>query len=132
MGDWILASQTHTVIVVDAQGKVVEDFQFEHSARGWKQFRERLQPYGSIPFAIETSQGAAVEQLLEAGMIVYPLKPKSAQAYRDRKGPRAGSKTITWMPGVLPMLAAWTARAGSHCDRRTRSSRNCACCAAMK
>jgi hypothetical protein len=34
-----------------------------------------------------TSQGAAVEQLLEAGMIVYPLNPKSAQAYRERKAP---------------------------------------------
>jgi Transposase len=81
--DW--ASQKHAVVVVDRQGKVVEDFEFAHSAAGWKQFRERLQPYGSIPFAIETSQGAAVEQLLEAGMIVYPLNPKNAQAYRDRK-----------------------------------------------
>jgi hypothetical protein len=28
-----------------------------------------------------------VEQLLEAGMQVYPLNPKSAQAYRERKAP---------------------------------------------
>jgi transposase len=34
-----------------------------------------------------TSQGAAVEQLLEAGMVVYPVNPKSAQAYRQRKAP---------------------------------------------
>ena len=87
--DW--ANQKHAAVVVDAQGKVVEDFEFEHSAAGWKSFRERLQPYGSIPFAIETSQGAAVEQLLEAGMIVYPLSPKSAQAYRQRKAP-SGAK----------------------------------------
>ena len=78
--------------MVDAQGKVVEDFLSEHSARGWKQFRERLQPYGSIPFAIETCQGAAVEQLLEAGMIVYPLNPKSAQAYRERKARERGQR----------------------------------------
>jgi transposase len=83
--DW--ASQKHTVVVVDTQGRVVEDFEIEHSALGWKKFRERLQGYGSIPFAIETSQGAAVEQLLEAGMKVYPLNPKSAQAYRERKAP---------------------------------------------
>jgi len=38
-------------------------------------------------FCIETSQGAAVEQLLEAGMVVYPLNPKSAQSYRERKAP---------------------------------------------
>jgi hypothetical protein len=59
--DW--ASQKHSVIVVDPQGKVLEDFEIEHSALGWKKFRERIQPYGSIPFAIETSQGAGVAWL---------------------------------------------------------------------
>jgi transposase len=83
--DW--ASEKHCVIVVDQAGEVIEEFQIEHSALGWKKFREKLQPYGSIPFAIETSQGAVVEQLLEAAMIVYPLNPKSAQAYRQRKTP---------------------------------------------
>jgi hypothetical protein len=83
--DW--ASQIHCVVVVNQTGKVIEDFSIEHSALGWKKFREKLEPYGSIPFAIETSQGAAVEQLLEAGMMVYPLNPKSAQAYRERKAP---------------------------------------------
>jgi transposase len=83
--DW--ASEKHSIIVVDQAGKVIEDLQIEHSALGWKKFRQKLQPYGSIPFAIETSQGAAVEQLLEAGMVVYPLNPKSAQAYRERKAP---------------------------------------------
>ncbi len=34
------------------------DCEIEHSALGWKKFRERMRPYGSIPFAIETSQGA--------------------------------------------------------------------------
>ena len=83
--DW--ASETHTIIVVDQTGKVIEDFQIEHSASGWKKFAQKLQAYGSIPFAIETNQGAVVERLLEAGMIVYPLNPKSAQAYRQRKAP---------------------------------------------
>ena len=83
--DW--ASEKHYVIVVDQAGKVIEEFQIEHSALGWKKFREKLQPYGPIPFAIETSQGAVVEQLLESAMIVYPLNPKSAQAYRQRKAP---------------------------------------------
>ena len=83
--DW--ASEKHRVVVVDCHGKVIEDFEIEHSALGWKKFRERMKPYGSIPFAIETSQGSAVEQLLEAGMKVYPLNPKSAQAYRERKAP---------------------------------------------
>src|SRR6202048_5508237 len=38
-------------------------------------------------FAIETNQSAGVEKALEAGMDVYPLNPKSAQAYRERKAP---------------------------------------------
>jgi Transposase/Transposase IS116/IS110/IS902 family len=87
--DW--ASKKHSVIVVNEVGQVIEQFEIEHSALGWKKFREKLQPYGSIPFAIETSQGTAVEQLLEAGMMVYPLNPKSAQAYRERKAP-SGAK----------------------------------------
>jgi hypothetical protein len=87
--DW--ASEKHSVILVDQAGKVLESFEIEHSALGWKKFRQKLQPYGSIPFAIETSQGVAVEQLLEAGMMVYPLNPKSAQAYRERKAP-SGAK----------------------------------------
>ena len=52
--DW--ASLKHSVIVVDLQGKVLEDFEIEHSALGWKKFRERIQPYGFIPFAIRTSR----------------------------------------------------------------------------
>jgi transposase len=83
--DW--ASQKHNVVVVDAGGKVLEAFEIEHSASGWKKFREQMAPYGSIPIAIETSQGIAVEQLLEAGMVVYPINPKSAKAYRERKAP---------------------------------------------
>jgi transposase len=83
--DW--GSEKHCVVVVDQAGKVIEEFEIEHSGLGWKTFREKLQPYGSIPFAIETSQGAVVEQLLEAAMMVYPLNPKSAQAYRERKAP---------------------------------------------
>ena len=40
--DW--ASQKQSVVVVNAQGKVLEDFEIEHSVLGWKKFRERLQP----------------------------------------------------------------------------------------
>jgi hypothetical protein len=59
---------------------VLEDFEIEHSSLGWKKFGKRIKPYGSIPFAIETSQGFIVEQLLEAGLEVCPLNPKSAQS----------------------------------------------------
>ena len=111
---------------------MLEDFEIEHSALGWKKFRERIKPYGSIPFAIETSQGAAVEQLLEAGMHVYPLNPKSAQAYRERKAPSGVKDDRGWTPGVLLTPAASTATVGNRCARRIPWSKNCACYAAMK
>jgi hypothetical protein len=39
--DW--ASEKHSVVVIDQAGKVIEDFEIEHSALGWKKFREKLQ-----------------------------------------------------------------------------------------
>ena len=48
--------------------------------------------YPHLAVAIETSQGAAIEQLLESGVIIYPVNPKSAERYRDRKAP-SGTKT---------------------------------------
>ena len=83
--DW--ASEKHSVVVVDPQGKVLEDFEIEHSALGWKKFRERMRPYGSIPFAIETSQGAAVEQLLEAGYAGLSIEPQERSSLPRAQGP---------------------------------------------
>ena len=117
--------------MVDPRGKIVEDFEIAHSALGWKKFRERLAPYGAIAFAIETSQGAAVEQLLEAEMEVYPINSKSAESYRERKAP-AGSKKIGWMPGVLPMPVGSTVRTGERSGRRIPWAKNCGSCVAMK
>jgi hypothetical protein len=37
--DW--ASEKHYVIVVNRAGTVIEEFQIEHSALGWKRFREK-------------------------------------------------------------------------------------------
>jgi hypothetical protein len=34
--DW--ASEKHSVLVVDQAGKVIEQFEIEHSAVGWKKF----------------------------------------------------------------------------------------------
>jgi hypothetical protein len=54
--DW--ASEKDSVIVVDQAGKVIEDFEIEHSALGWKKFRQKLQSYGSIPFTISDQPGS--------------------------------------------------------------------------
>jgi len=88
--DW--AKTHHDVIVIDAAGKIVADFRIEHTAAGWQQWREQLEVFPALAVAIETSQGAAIEKLLDGGCTVYPVNPKSAQRYRERKVP-SGNKT---------------------------------------
>ena len=83
--DW--AKDHHDVCIVDRQGQVVEPFRFGHTGPGWQQWREKIQGYPALGVAIETSQGAAVEQLLQSGVTVYPIHPKAAKAYRQRKAP---------------------------------------------
>ena len=88
--DW--AKDHHDVVVVDARGKIVKDLTFEHSAAGWAQWQAMVAAYPRLAVAIETNQGAAIEQLLASGVAVYPVNPKSAERYRDRKAP-SGTKT---------------------------------------
>lgn len=88
--DW--ASQHHDVVVVDRQGAVVESFRIDESAEGWHSLRKRLATYPNLAVAIETSSGAAVERLVDAGYAVFPVNPKAAKRYRERKAP-SGTKT---------------------------------------
>ncbi len=88
--DW--AQDHHDVVVVDGHGSVVDDFRFEETGEGWHRLKERLSRHRDLAVAIETSSGAAVERLLEAGYDVFPVHPKAAQRYRERKAP-SGTKT---------------------------------------
>jgi transposase len=88
--DW--AKNHHDVVAVDREGRIATEFQFEHTAAGWQEFGRKLKELGAVAVAIETSQGPVVEKLLELGLTVYPMHPKSAQRYRDRKIP-SGNKT---------------------------------------
>jgi transposase len=88
--DW--AKDHHDVVLVSQQGKIVKNLTFDHSAEGWTKWKELVAAYPHLAVAIETSQGAAIEQLLESGVAVYPVNPKSAERYRDRKAP-SGTKT---------------------------------------
>jgi len=83
--DW--AKDHHQVVVVDRQANIVAQFEFKHSMEGWSNWRQRMSAYPAVAVAIETNQGTAVEQLLQQGMIVYPVNPRSAKAYRTRKVP---------------------------------------------
>jgi hypothetical protein len=87
--DW--AKDHHDVNIMDRQGQVVARFRFAHSGPGWEQWREKIQSYPALGVAIETSHGAAVEQLLASGVTVYPVHPQAAKAYRQRQAP-SGTK----------------------------------------
>jgi transposase len=88
--DW--ASDHHDVVVVTRLGQIAADFRFDHSAGGWEQFDQQMRPFAGAPIAVETNNGPAVDQLLSRGWNVYPVNPKSAERYRDRKLP-SGTKT---------------------------------------
>jgi transposase len=88
--DW--ATEQHDVVVVDRDGRIVEQFHFEHSANGWSDFRQRIAAYPNLAVTIETSCGPSVERLLELGLAVYPVRPLAAARYRERKAP-SGVKT---------------------------------------
>ncbi|GDY22282.1 IS110 family transposase [Verrucomicrobiota bacterium] len=87
--DW--ASDHHDVVVVDHTGARAAEFRFAHTAAGWAEFTEQMQPFTGAPLALETSSGPAVDQLLQHGWTLYPVNPKAAERYRERKAP-SGTK----------------------------------------
>jgi transposase len=94
--DW--ASEKHDVAVVDRQGQQLLKLEFPDTAEGWGTLRAKLaalaapaQALGRIGVAIETCRGPAVERLLDLGLTVYPMNPKAAERFRDRKAP-SGAK----------------------------------------
>jgi len=88
--DW--ACDHHDVAIVDRTGALIAEFRFAHTAEGWAEFSARMKPYTGAPLALETSSGPAVDQLLQRGWTVYPVNPKAAARYRDRKVP-SGTKS---------------------------------------
>ena len=96
--DW--ARDHHDIVVVDLQGRIVAQFRISHNAEGWQEFRQKMAAFPAVGVVIETSQGAAVDQLLQMeGLTVYPIHPVAAQHYRQRKAP-TGNKT--------DLLDAWS------------------------
>ena len=111
--DW--AKDEHQLVVLDRQGQRVAEFRFAHSAAGWQQFRQQLGAWPALGVAVETSCGAAVEQLLASDCTVFPVHPKSAQAYRTRQCPSGDKSDVVdaWSLGDALRLdgAQWKALA---------------------
>jgi transposase len=106
--DW--AKEHHDVIVVDRVGTVVADFRFDHTVAGWGHFEQQMQAFGHCPVALETSCGLVVDQLLQRHYPVYPVNPKAAKRYRERKAP-SGTKTDRY--------DAWALADALRCDGHT-------------
>src|ERR1700752_3965331 len=53
--DW--ARDHHAVVIVNQQGRIVSQFQFDHSVEGWKKFRQESACFAKLAVAIETNQG---------------------------------------------------------------------------
>jgi transposase len=83
--DW--ACDHHDVVIVDRTGQHLESLRFEHTREGWQQALQSLQSRGTVAIAVETTHGVGVQQLLDAGLTVYPVVPKAAAHYRGRKAP---------------------------------------------
>lgn len=86
-GGFDFARELHHMVVVNRIGQVVLNGPVPETADGWAQFRRDVEPLKPLAVAVETSNGPAVERLLEAGLSVFPMNPKAAQRLRDRKAP---------------------------------------------
>jgi transposase len=87
--DW--AMEKHQFAVLDRDGKMLLNLQFANDAQGWAELAAKIAGFARLGVAIETSCGPSVERLLEMGLVVYPMNPKAATRFRDRKSP-AGVK----------------------------------------
>jgi hypothetical protein len=92
--DW--ADEHHDAVVLDGAGKRVAATRVAHSAEGLQRLVAFLQDVGDVrthpeqlACIIETSHGLLISTLLEAGLPVYPVNPKTVERHR---GP-AGAKT---------------------------------------
>lgn len=83
--DW--ASDHHDVFILDKDGRPAAEFRFGNDSSGWLKFREKIAAFPALAFGVETSSGCVVEHLLDCGVTLYPINPKSAERYRDRHKP---------------------------------------------
>lgn len=84
--DW--ASEHHDVVIVNASGEIVASFRFEENADGWHEFAQKINDFKpGLAIAVETRTGWVVERLLQSGVTVYPVNPRTVESYRTRKAP---------------------------------------------
>ena len=89
--DW--ADQHHDVVVIDEAGRQVATRRVAHTQEGLTALKHLLIGIAKAPeqmaCILETNQGLLITALLEAGVPVYPVNPKTV----DRRHNAAGAKT---------------------------------------
>lgn len=85
--DW--AAESHQVCVLNAERRVIDRKNIEHSGTGIAQLADLLLKLSSnqpsrVAVAIETPRGAVVETLVERQFEVYSINPKQMDRFRDR------------------------------------------------
>lgn len=92
--DW--ADRHHDAVVIDDAGRRVAALRVEHSAAGLAKLTDFLRGLGDVvdhpehlACIVETSRGLLIAALLEAGLPVYPVNPKTV----DQRRKPSGAKT---------------------------------------
>lgn len=85
--DW--GTQTHRIAMMDSNGRVIEQFDAEHSGKGLVVLVSKLKQRVTcepalVAIGIEVAWGALVETLVESGFTVFSINPKQVDRFRDR------------------------------------------------
>ncbi|MFL7811171.1 MAG: IS110 family transposase [Anaerolineae bacterium] len=84
--DW--GSRVHSACVMDGEGSVVGEWEFEHSGEAIAGCVDKLIELAGdascLRVAIEIPHGAVVEALLDRGVKVFSINPKQLDRFRDR------------------------------------------------
>ncbi|MHB1242914.1 MAG: IS110 family RNA-guided transposase [Gaiellaceae bacterium] len=99
-----LASEEHRLVVVDGDGRQLEQRRISHSETGLEALIRRLDELEVARVAIERPNGLVVDRLLEAGIAVVPVHPNQLAAARDRYR-SGGGKSDGFDAYVLAELA---------------------------
>jgi transposase len=91
--DW--ADRHHDAVVVDDAGKRVASIRGEHSPEGLERLVGSLEGIGDVAerpdnlaCILEVNRGLLIAALLEAGLPVYPVNPKTVDRHRKPSGAR--------------------------------------------
>jgi hypothetical protein len=79
-----LASAEHRLVVVDGEGRRLEERRVSHSEDGIDALVRTLADLQVLRVAIEQPNGLVVDRLLAAGIPVVPVHPNQLAAARDR------------------------------------------------